>query len=72
MDRSHAIMPNTAIVRLPKMPFGKHNAYNSLGKIKDEHILSLTDRRLHAASDKDFSTLTKKIAKINKIKRKGM
>ena len=71
VDTEHSILTNTAIVRLPKMPFGKHNAYNSLGKIKDNHILPLTDRRLNTSSDKDFTSLQKKIGKINKIKRRG-
>lgn len=59
LKSEHKISTNTLILKLPKMPFGKHKDYNQDGNFVIDHFLN-TSERLNSTQASDLNEITKK------------
>ena len=59
LKSEHKVNSNTCIVKLPKMPFGKHKDYNEEPKFVINHFIDLK-RKVHDSQADDLNEITKK------------
>ena len=59
LKSEHKITPNACIIKLPKMPFGKHRDYNNEIQFVSKHFLNTT-RVLSKEQNEDLNEITKK------------
>ncbi|OMJ87146.1 hypothetical protein SteCoe_11222 [Stentor coeruleus] len=59
LQSEHKINSNNCILKLPKMPFGKHNTYNEDEHFVMRHFLN-TDRDINKMQSEDLNEINKK------------
>ncbi|OMJ75345.1 hypothetical protein SteCoe_25542 [Stentor coeruleus] len=55
-----ATLEGTQILKLPKLPFGKHKSYNDDGAFKDKHFLESDTTIISPERNKDLEEITRK------------
>jgi hypothetical protein len=69
MKYDHPLVGNgEAIVRLPKLPFGRHQNYNDEDQFSSRHFLK--PNKSLSPTDRDYQTLVKKKSYLEKVKKR--